>query len=59
MQVKLTEIPTLFMGITAEAQRQNIGDTLGYVPSQLERIVYLTLTNKGTHSEWIPRYEKA
>jgi hypothetical protein len=46
------------MTLDEAPQPRKIGDTLSYVSSQSEGIVHLTLINKGTHSEWVPRDEK-
>jgi hypothetical protein len=46
------------MTLDEAPQPRKIGDMLSYVPGPPEGIVHLTLINKGTHSEWIPRYEK-
>jgi hypothetical protein len=57
---KLGELALVMQQMTLDEapQPRKIGDTLSYVTGQSGGIVHLTLINKGTHSEWVPRDEK-
>ncbi len=43
------------MTLDEAPQPRNIGDTLSYVAGQPGEVVRLTLIDRGTHHEWVPR----